>query len=179
MSNFLSPFLVTLFLFLIPYIAFASSQYEFKVKIEFFNKKSVSGKFSFDSEYVKVNHEEEGVLYTENLNLSNVEFIHPVTWFPEVNKIENSKKISYNFYPTEYVVKLKDGKYLNVVGRVKEFEIFDFMTDYGKSKIYTYFVDYLVFDNLGNAKWKNLNTSDLNKSFKKPHPNVAYYIYFN
>jgi hypothetical protein len=177
MYDFRAALLGFLILFSIPLGAF-SQKVEFKVKVEFFNKKSVKGKFLFDSPYVRLNHEEKGILYTENLNLSNVEFIHPVTWFPEVNNVENTKKISYNFFPVEYVVKLKDGKYLNVVGRVKEFEIFDFVTDYGKSKIYTYFVDYLIFDKLGNAKWKNSGTSELNKNSKKPHPNVAYYIYF-
>lgn len=166
-----------LVLFYLSLVAFAQ-KVEFKVKVEFFNRKSVEGKFLFRSPYVKLNHEEKGIIYTENLNLSNVEFIHPITWHPELNDVDNSRKISYSFFPVEYVIKLKDGKYLNVVGRVREFEVFEFVTDYGKSKIYTYFVDYLIFDKLGNAKWKNSGTAELNKNCKKPHPNVAYYIYF-
>lgn len=150
---------------------------ELSARVVFFNKKQIDGRIIFKSNYVVVNHVENSVRISLSLKYSDIEMIHPITWFPEFQKIEKDRLV-YNFYPVEYVVKLKDGKYLNVVGRVPEFEVMDFVYSYGKSKIYTYFVDYLISDKKGFTKWKNMGTYELNKNFKKPHPNVAYYVYF-
>ncbi|MCX8096398.1 MAG: hypothetical protein N3D81_02735 [Spirochaetes bacterium] len=151
---------------------------EIKARVEFFNKKSIDGKVVFKTSNVVMNHVDKNVEITLDTPYTSIEYIHPVTWFPEFSKIDKDGKIMYNFYPIEYVVKLKDGKYLNVVGRVSSFEVIDFIHKYGKSKIYTYYVDYLVANKKGETKWKNMGTYELNKNFKKPHPNVAYYIYF-
>ncbi|MGB9621709.1 MAG: hypothetical protein ACP5PT_07695 [Brevinematia bacterium] len=166
---------VSIFVFVFTFASYPQVQVD--VKIEFFNKKSIEGKLVFASSNVLLNHVENGVVLSDLVSFLNLEYIHPVTWFPEPSKFDGNK-IMYNFFPIEYIVKLKDGKYLNVIGRVKEFEVIDFVHRYGKSKIYTYFVDYLVFDKIGNSKWKNTGTYELNKNFKKPHPNVAYYVYF-
>lgn len=154
------------------------SDVEIKARVEFFNKKSVEGKVVFKTSNVIINHVDKSVEITLETPYTSIEYIHPVTWFPEFSRIDKDGKMMYNFYPIEYVVKLKDGKYLNVVGRVPSFEVIDFVHKYGKSKIYTYYVDYLITDKKGETKWKNMGTYDLSKNFKKPHPNVAYYIYF-
>lgn len=151
---------------------------ELDVRIEFFNKKSIEGKVVFSNSEVYLTHLYNGVNIEVEIPYSNIEMIHPITWVPDFQKIEKDRKIMFNFYPTEYIVKLKDGRYLNVMGRVPSFEVIDFVHKYGKSKIYTYYVDYLISDKKGQTKWKNTGTYELNKNFKKPHPNVAFYIYF-
>lgn len=171
-------FLKLIFLFIILLFTFcAFAQVEVVSKIEFFNKKVIEGKLVFASSNVNLSHVVNQVIIQVSIPFVEIEFIHPVTWLPELQSVRKDRSIVYNFYPIEYLVKLKDGTYLNVVGRVKEFEVIDFVHKYGKSKIYTYYVDYLVFDKVGNTKWKNMNTYELNKNFKKPHPNVAYFIY--
>ncbi|MFN4245805.1 MAG: hypothetical protein ACK4F9_06650 [Brevinematia bacterium] len=150
---------------------------EIVAKVEFFNKKTIDGKLVFNSSNVNLIHLDKGINVYLNIPIVEIEFIRPVTWFPEFQNIRKDGSMVYNFYPVEYLIKLKDGKYLNVVGRVTNFEVIDFVHKYGKSKIYTYYVDYLVSDRKGNTKWKNMNTYELSKNFKKPHPNVAYSIY--
>ncbi|MCX8028690.1 MAG: hypothetical protein N2712_01700 [Brevinematales bacterium] len=148
-------------------------------RIEFFNKKSVTGKIVFSTTNVTLDHIDKDTKIKLVTPYTNIEYIHPITWFPEFSKIENDGKLAYYFYPIEYIVKLKDGKYLRVVGRVPSFEVMNFIHKYGSSKIYTYYVDYLISDKKGETKWKNMGTYELSKNFKKPHPNVAYYIYFD
>ncbi|MEN2997912.1 MAG: hypothetical protein ABDH28_02605 [Brevinematia bacterium] len=163
-------------LFCIPPLQ-SQAQVEINARVEFFNKKILEGRIIFTSSNVALRHVEKELLSLIEVAFSEIEFIHPITWTPEFQKVENEGKLAYNFYPTEYLVKLKDGKYLNVVGRVPSFEVISFVHKYGKSKLYTYYVDYLIQDKGGETKWKNMNTYELNKNFKKPHPNVVYYIY--
>ncbi len=144
-------------------------------KVVFFSKSHTEGKVEFSGETVMLKNVKDNVIYEIEIKYKDIDYVHPVLWNPEIKDFKNNK-IEYYFYPVKYIVKLKNGDILDVVGRVKEFEEIILHAKKGKTKIYSYYVDYLVFKD-DEARWQNMNTPEIGKNFLIPHPNVIWFLY--
>lgn len=131
-----------------------------KVKVNFYGTETdFEGKISIPSFKVTLISEKKGFQFYKELTLPEIKTIKILKWKGYQSK--SSKDNRYNFFPSAYQITDQNGTSFLFKRNIQEINDFLFETEYGKTKLFAYYIDYLKGSYWEMTKRK---TSDLETS---------------
>ncbi len=139
--------------------------------IYFSNGKVMKGRIKVNFEKFIVSHSRNNIEFTKEITFGDILTIEFKSWKAQskrfVGKTQNRKSLYY-FYPSEIIMKLKEGFTLKQKKRIKQLDSFMFRNKYGDTTLYTIFADIWHINKDGSGFWQNSKKTSFQKNTINP-----------
>ncbi len=146
---------------------------KFKAKVYFFNNDYITGITELSINSITVNNKVGNLTYEKQLNINDIESLQILEWIPQMSSKSSDskdKEIEYTFFPSKYKIKMKDGKVYYQKARYEDLDILIIENEYGKTKVFSIFVDYWIKESSDNGYWYNSGIKDFSGNNRNPNP---------
>ncbi len=144
-----------------------------KVRLFLQNGQVIKGTTELEEKGFMVTNKVGDINYEKELNIDEIDSIEILEWIPQMtSKTSDSKnnEIEYTFFPSKYKLKLKDGKVYYQKARYENIDVLLIENEYGKTKVFSIFVDYWIKESSKKGYWFNSGISEFSGNNRNPHP---------